>query len=1114
MDTMTIRSAHPDSSGRGAISHRILCFFGLLLILLSVSIRPVSARPASRSLSDLDGINKIRIPVGVSDGALAWGDYDNDGDLDLLASGTTSAGTGLTTILTNDNGTFAENPLGLAQVQASSAAWGDYDNDGFLDVLLSGYVRVESGINVIGFAGVFHNEASGGGRTFVLKQTLPNIYWGSGTWGDYNNDGKMDILLTGYTDGAVPFARMYRNSGDYGSSPIIFEDTAISITPVGFSATAWSDFDKNGYFDFAISGKTAGGSPITQVYRNNQDGTFVVINLTGLWDGTVNFIDYDIDGYPDLLVTGNTGADITPNIHPTTILYRYNHSDGNFVEVPGTGLPNIWNSSVSIGDANNDGYPDIALAGKALAEQPMPPLPNQVYVNHKDGTFTNADAGLPDGAGRVLAWGDYNGDHTLDLALSGVPVTDPGTNQETYYTYFYPNTPNPSGNNPPKAPVMSAACWDGGNRLTLNWLPASDTKPDSTPLLPTSLTYNVRMGANSNGQNLVSPASDLSTGYHRLPGMGNTYNATSAVFLDLPNGTYDWSVQAVDAAYTGGPFDTTLGREINLGTRVAVDDTFGGIATPIEDNQNNVVLNILSNDLSGGPGSLSIFAYTNPSHGTLIRSNNILHYTPNSPYEGNDSFTYYAIRDDSLYCSLGTVNITLTQHNDAPTDINLTNNLVANGSPSGTLVGRLSTIDPDIKQAFTYTLNPINDYSAFNIVGNQLYTNTVVDYSTKSSYTISVRSTDNGGLYFEKVFTINVIQGHAPTDISLNETTVLEHQNTSIAVGQLTTTDPDTGDNDTATYTLVPDENNNNYDNDLFYIASGGTRLWTNAVFDYNTRNSYQVRIRSTDRGGLFFEKVFTITILPTIPSLSWLDSSDEHPNTEPPPAIVMSEDGVNGYGQLDPFHLTLLATDPGNGETLQWSISSQANPGTAVASGTTSGDKDEKEKKEIAYIPALNWNSDDGRGNDHFTVRVTDSGGNYAELVVAVTVKAVNDPPLFDPINDQQYDLPGWHSITITGINPGPSNESGQSIQLVATCPSYNNYNCDSSQVTNLSFTPVQANGTATFSFVLGPGLNNKNFAIIVAAKDGQPLKNDFHRNFWITIGTWTDFYLPFLSK
>jgi hypothetical protein len=1029
---------------------------------------------------------------------MAWGDYDNDGDLDILATGMSIDYTGKTTIFTNTGGVFQEVPAGnipFEQVQSSSVAWGDYDGDGFLDVLLTGQLRIEGGSNVIGFAGIYHNIPSGGGRSFALQQQFPNIYQGVGIFFDYNLDGRLDLLLTGYTDNGAPFSRIYRNTGDYSSNAVYTSSSTPSVTQLGASSADWADYDRDGDNDFAISGKNAAGEPVIEVYRNNGYGGFSATSLTGswgdtgLWGGTVNFIDYNRDRYQDLLVTGNSGTNISPFIEPHTILYRYYSSAPNFREVPNTGLPDVWNSTVSVGDYDNDGYPDLALGGKTLTV-----LPNRVYLNNRNDTFSDESAGLPDGASTMIAWGDFNGDLSLDLALTGVAVYDPGIGQERYETYLYPNIP-PSTNSAPTAPVMTSACWiRSAGRLTLSWNPASDP-----PNSDSSLTYNVRIGTTPGGQEIMNAFSDPVSGYHRLPRMGNQYTRTNAYLLNLPTGDYYWSVQAIDSALIGGPFDTTPGRVIHVGADVAVGDTYS-----VTDSDVDVPLDVLANDNRDGE-LLAIYDYEAPSHGTLRRdpSNpNLLLYTPGSPYQGSVSFTYRAIRNTSLYCTRATVTISVAQHNDPPTDITLSNNVLPDGAPAGTQVGYFTTIDPDSNQTFTYTLVPDGtgsnlDNASFHINGNLLITDTVMDRATKDTYQIHVRSSD-GEYSVEKTFTITVTGNQPPEDITLSATSVLEHQWVGTLVGYLATTDPDSGGSN-FTYALVPD-GDNQYDNALFSIpASGSPRLATNAIFDYGVRQTYQVRIRSTDLGGLSVEEVFTIDILPTHPTLS----------TQATLPVVMSEDGFNSYGVADPFILTMSAVDEGRDEQLTWSISQQAGHGVAVASGTTTSGQ----VKNILYTPDPNWNSAGDRGNDSFVVRVTDSSAShfFAEITVTVTVNAVNDPPLFDVITDRTYtEGSGLQSITITGIRPGPLFEDGQLVTLTAQCPVQEP--CDPNSISDLEITSVRPDGTAVLTFTIGRALGAN--TIVVAARDNQPLRNTFSRSFTVTVSVGIKTYLPIVAK
>ena len=130
-----------------------------------------------------------------------------------------------------------------------------------------------------------------------------------------------------------------------------------------------------------------------------------------------------------------------------------------------------------------------------------------------------------------------------------------------------------------------------------------------------------------------------------------------------------------------------------------------------------------------------------------------------------------ATRSSSITCSVPMcyrVVATITNVNESPTNITLSNSAVAESQPAGTAVGTLSATDPDAGNAFAYTLvagTGGTDNSSFMLSGSALLTAAVFDYEAKNSYSIRVRATDQGGLYYEKVFTVTVINVKAsPTD--------------------------------------------------------------------------------------------------------------------------------------------------------------------------------------------------------------------------------------------------------------------------------------------------------------------------------------------------------------
>jgi gliding motility-associated-like protein len=197
--------------------------------------------------------------------------------------------------------------------------------------------------------------------------------------------------------------------------------------------------------------------------------------------------------------------------------------------------------------------------------------------------------------------------------------------------------------------------------------------------------------------------------------------------------------------------------------------------------------------------------------------------------------------------------------NTAPTAIALAPAAVAENAASGTTVGTLSATDADTGDTFTFALvsgTGSTDNASFTIDGTSLKTAAVFDFETKASYSVRVRVTDAGGLTFERQLDIAVTNvNEAPTVLTLSAATVAENAPSGTTVGALSATDVDA--NDTFTYTLV--SGTGSTDNASFTID--GTSLKTAAVFDFETKASYSVRVRVTDAGGLTFERALTIAV-------------------------------------------------------------------------------------------------------------------------------------------------------------------------------------------------------------------------------------------------------------
>jgi hypothetical protein len=249
--------------------------------------------------------------TGVHHSSVAWGDYDNDGDLDILLTGWD--GTGPVSKVYRNDGTsgFTYIDAGLTGVYVSSVAWPDYDNDGDLDILLTGC----DGSDAV--SKVYRND--GGGAFTDIEAGLTGVHSSSVAWGDYDNDGDLDILLTGW-DGSGPASKVYCNDG--GGA---FTDIAAGLTGVRNSSVGWGDYDTDGDLDILLTGWELDDiTPVSTVYRNDGGGAFTDIDagLTGVAASSVAWGDYDNDGDLDILLTGASGD--YPNYDPVSKVYRNN----------------------------------------------------------------------------------------------------------------------------------------------------------------------------------------------------------------------------------------------------------------------------------------------------------------------------------------------------------------------------------------------------------------------------------------------------------------------------------------------------------------------------------------------------------------------------------------------------------------------------------------------------------------------------------------------------------------------------------------------------------------------------------------------------------------------
>jgi hypothetical protein len=544
--------------------------------------------------------------TGVGASSADWGDYDNDGDLDLLLTGSTLASRISRIYRNNGDKTFTlQSAITLTGVHNGSVDWGDYNNDGFLDILLTG----STGITMV--TKVYKNN---GDNTFT-EQTgmgLPGVGYSAVAWGDYNNDGNLDILLTGL-DGGSLLSRIYKNNGDNTFTG----QSGISLTAVSGGAVGWCDYDNDGFLDILLTGNT-GTTQVSKIYRNNGNNTFTEqtsISLSGVANGSVAWGDYNNDGNPDILLTGMAGST------PISKIYK-NNGNNTFTEQAGIVLPGISISSAVWGDYNNDGSLDIFMTGTIDGINCI----SKVYKNNNDNTFSELTGISFTGTYYSSAvWGDYDNDNDLDILVSGATPTGPVAKLYDDNNCIMNTPPSPPG-------YLDPIVVNGYDVIFNHWDPGTDAQtPES------GLTYNIYAGTSPGGIQEISPMARLSDGYRRVVQRGNTGQVSFFILNDLTPGTYYWGAQAIDNSYAGSVFATGPAITVPpltvtadpVPTCIGMNDGAVGIvvkygATPYTYQWNNGATSQNISNLSPGYYEVTVTdqdGYTATASGTVITVN-------------------------------------------------------------------------------------------------------------------------------------------------------------------------------------------------------------------------------------------------------------------------------------------------------------------------------------------------------------------------------------------------------------------------------------------------------------------------------------------------------------
>jgi large repetitive protein len=693
----------------------------------------------------------------------------------------------------------------------------------------------------------------------------------------------------------------------------------VAVNPDGsYSYTPNPNFAGTDSFTYQVSdgnGGTTLGTITVTVTNTNDVPTTSGASLAGQEDGSIagQVTGYDADGDALSFAVDGAPANGTVTMNP----------DGSFSYTPAANFNGTDSFTYTVSDGNG-GTTTGTVSVNVAAVNDAPTTSGGAANVAEDGSVTGQ-----------LAATDVDGDAlSFGLAANGAPANGTVTvNPDGSYTY------TPAANfNGTDSFTYTVSDGNGGvttGSISITVDPANDAPTTSGASLAGQEDGSI--AGQVTGLDIDGDA--LTFAVDGAPANGTVTMNPDGSFSYTPAANFNGTDSFTYTVSDGNGGTTTGTVSVNVAAVNDAPTTAGGTADVTEDG--SVTGQLSGSDVDGDTITFGLAENGAPANGNVtINPDGSYSYTPNPNFAGTDSFTY-SISDGNGGTALGTISVTVTNSNDAPT----TSGASLAGQEDGTIAGQVTGHDAD-GDALTFAVDgaPANGSVTMNPDGSFSYT-PAANFNGTDNFTYTV-SDGNGGTTTGTVSVNVAAVNDAPTTAG-GTADVTEDGSVT---GQLAATDVD---GDALSFGLAP---NGAPANGTVTINPDGSYSYTPAA-NFNGTDSFTYTV-SDGNGGV------------TVGSISvTVDAVNDAPITSGA-TLAGQEDGTIA-GQV-----TGLDVD---GDALSFAVDGAPSNGTVTMNPDGS----------FSYTPAANFN-----GTDSFTYTVSDGNGGTTTGTVSVNVAAVNDAP------------------------------------------------------------------------------------------------------------------------